>query len=78
MPYRTTEELPASVKDVLPHHAQAIYKEAFNHAWEEYSKPDKRRDPDSREEVAHKVAWSAVKEKYEKSDDGKWNSSDSH
>jgi cation transport regulator len=40
--------------------------EAFNSAWEQYADPDKRRDDASREEVAHRVAWSAVKEKYEK------------
>ncbi len=31
-----------------------------------------RRGDDSREEVAHKVAWAAVKKEYEKGDDDKW------
>lgn len=30
MPYRTTRELPDSVKDNLPSHAQDIYREAFD------------------------------------------------
>jgi cation transport regulator len=72
MPYQSTNELPESVRHVLPSHAQDIYKEAFNSAWEEYSTKDERRGNDSREEVAHKVAWSAVKHKYEKGDDDKW------
>lgn len=72
MPYRTTEDLPDSVKNSLPAHAQDIYKEAFNHAWDEYEDPAERRDNASREEVAHRVAWSAVKEKYEKTSDGQW------
>ena len=60
---------PDSVKNHLPKHAQEIYKEAYNNAWDQYADPDKRRSDDSREEVAHKVAWSAVKEKYEKSNE---------
>lgn len=66
MPYRTNQELPDSVKDYLPSHAQDIYREAFDSAWEEYRDPGKRRGDESREEVAHKVAWAAVKKKYEK------------
>jgi len=72
MPYNKTSELPDSVKNALPSHAQDIYKEAFNNAYDEYEDPDERRDDASREEVAHRVAWSAVKNKYEKGDDGKW------
>jgi cation transport regulator len=66
MPYRTNQELPDSVKDNLPSHAQDIYREAFDSAWDEYRDPDKRRGNESREEVAHKVAWAAVRQKYEK------------
>jgi cation transport regulator len=72
MPYQSTGELPDSVKNVLPQHAQEIYKEAFNSAWDEYKDPSERRDDASQEEVAHRVAWSAVKQKYEKDDDDKW------
>lgn len=72
MPYQTVSELPDSVRDHLPKHAQEIYKEAFNHAWDEYADDDKRRGDESREEVAHKVAWSAVKQDYAKGDDGDW------
>ncbi|MGH2537722.1 MAG: ChaB family protein [Candidatus Promineifilaceae bacterium] len=71
MPYVSLSDLPASVRDNLPKHAQEIYKEAYNSAWEQYDKPEERRGDASREEVAHKVAWSAVKENYEKSN-GRW------
>ena len=71
MPYSRKSELPDSVKDNLPAHAQDIYKEAYNSAWDEYKDPDDRRGDDSREEVAHKVAWAAVKKMYEKKN-GKW------
>jgi len=69
MPYHSLAELPDSVKDHLPKHAQEIYQEAYNSAWEQYADPDKRRGDASREEVSHKVAWSAVKKKYKKKDD---------
>ncbi|MGH7218099.1 MAG: putative cation transport regulator ChaB [Candidatus Microsaccharimonas sp.] len=72
MPYKSTSELPESVQNVLPAHAQDIYKEAFNSAYDEYKDPDERRDDASREEVAHRVAWSAVKNTYEKGADEKW------
>jgi cation transport regulator len=69
MPYSSLAELPDSVTNNLPKHAQDIYKEAYNSAWEQYADPDKRRGDASREEVSHKVAWAAVKEKYEKKGD---------
>ena len=71
MPYQIIEELPSSVRNNLPTHAQEIYKEAFNHAWEEYKNPEDRRDGASREEIAHRVAWSAVKKEFEKVN-GQW------
>jgi len=71
MPYRSNEDLPDGVKNNLPQHAQTIYREAFNHAWDEYEDPSKRRKGGSQEETAHRVAWAAVKEAYEKLGD-KW------
>jgi cation transport regulator len=72
MPYDKLSDLPDRVRDNLPKHAQEIYQAAYNSAWEQYKDPDERRGDASREETAHKVAWAAVKEKYEKDDDGKW------
>jgi len=73
MPYDKNEELPESVRDNLPKHAQEIYREAFNSAWETYDRPEERRGDASREETAHKVAWAAVKNSYEKNEKtGKW------
>lgn len=76
MPYDKISELPDSVRDNLPQHAQEIYMKAFNSAWDQYDKPEERRGDASREETTHKVAWSAVKNDYEKSDDGKWRRKD--
>ncbi len=73
MPYETIDELPESVKENLPKHAREIYLAAFNNAWDQYSDPEDRRGDASREETAHKVAWAAVKNEYEKDTKmGKW------
>jgi cation transport regulator len=58
MPYTYNYDLPERVTKHLPEHAQSIYREAFNHAWEQYK--DKGED---RESTAHRVAWSAVEKK---------------
>jgi len=72
MAYNKNIDLPESVKDNLPEHAQDIYREAYNAAWEEYEDKKDRRQDRSQEETAHAVAWSAVKDVYEKDKDGKW------
>jgi cation transport regulator len=72
MPYASRDDLPETVREHLPGHAQDIYKESFNSAWDQYRDADDRRGDDSRETVAHKVAWAAVKNEYEKDEDGTW------
>ncbi|WP_203142803.1 ChaB family protein [Marinobacter mangrovi] len=69
MPYHRKDDLPESVRKHLPPHALDIYLKAFNSAWDEYSDPDSRRGDESREAVAHKVAWAAVKQQYLKEGD---------
>lgn len=77
MPYERRSDLPEQVRENLPEHAQDIYKEAYNSAWDEYKDPEDRRDDASREEVAHRVAWAAVKKKYEKDErSGQWRAKD--
>lgn len=61
MPYNSVQDLPEQVRGSLPEHAQEIYVAAFNNSLEEYKD----------EKTAHKVAWSAVKDKYEKAN-GSW------
>jgi cation transport regulator len=77
MPYDSVSDLPDSVKDNLPRHAQEIYRAAFNSAWDEYDRPEERRGGADREETAHKVAWAAVKKEYEKDPKtGEWKRKD--
>jgi cation transport regulator len=65
LPYQSIEDLPPSIQAHLPPHAQEIYLGAFNGAWTQYA----ARGPEQRESTAHRVAWAAVKHKYQKSGD---------
>lgn len=42
MPYSSNSDLPENVSNVLPNHAQDIFREAFNSAYEEYKDPEDR------------------------------------
>jgi len=57
MPYASNDHLPPSVRHVLPPHAQDIYRAAFNNAYDRYGGGEGR---------AHRIAWAAVKRRYEK------------
>lgn len=63
MPYSVNEDLPPSVRNHLPDHAQAIYREAFNHAYAAHA------GEADQEQRAHRIAWAAVKRSYVKADD---------
>lgn len=63
MPYASVSELPATIRDALPAHGQTIFLSAFNSAYKEY---------DGDEAKVNATAWSAVKQKYQKNDEGKW------
>ena len=67
MPYDNLSDLPDSVRNNLPRHAQEIYRAAYNSAEDQYGEEDR----------AHRVAWSAVENKYEKNDKGNWVSKES-
>ena len=60
MPYLSNDDLPSTVRGHLPEHGQDIYRKVFNHAWQQYAE-----DP-RQEEIAHCVAWAAVKRAYVK------------
>ena len=60
MPYTSNETFPSSVRNDLPPHAQRVYRDAFYHAYR-YGHAD--------EATADRIAWAAVKRRYEKADD---------
>jgi len=60
MPIYRNSELPPSVRNHLPLHAQDIYRSAFNRAFADHE------DDPRREEASHRIAWTAVKRCYVK------------
>jgi cation transport regulator len=66
MPYRTVQDLPINLREILPVHAQEIFIKSFNNAWQDYQDVAKRSDDISQEEIAFRIAWNAVKRKYAK------------
>jgi len=73
MPYNQVSDLPASVRNHLPEHAQEIFIKAFNNARQEYKDSDRRMGGASQEETAYRVAWAAVKKTYMKDEiTGQW------
>jgi cation transport regulator len=63
MSYSSNETLPDAVRLHLPQHAQDIYREAFNAAWNRHW-PDESR--------AHRIAWAAAKRQYRKDSFRQW------
>lgn len=62
MPYSSNQQLPQAVREHLPGHAQDIFRQAFNSAFEQYA----GRAGAQREQLAFRVAWAAVKRSYRK------------
>jgi cation transport regulator ChaB len=65
MPYASPEELPSSIRDNLPVHAQHIFISAFNSEYERGAS----------EQTCNQVAWTAVKQSYQKGTGG-WTAKD--
>lgn len=62
MPYKKLSDLPDTVKDNLPKHAQDIFQAAFNSASKAYKD----------ESRWFATAWAAVENVYEKNDNDNW------
>jgi cation transport regulator len=63
LPYAGSDDLPERLRRTLPPHAQDIFRAAFNNAFASYANSARR------EEIAHRVAWAAVKRRYVKRGD---------
>jgi cation transport regulator len=60
MPWASIEDLPETLRDRLPVHAQEIFLAAFNAAWRQHAGEAEV------EAIAHRIAWAAVKRRYRK------------
>ena len=71
--YADLTHLPKDVQEVLPLHAQIIYVDAFNAAWEDWEDIDTAMLWFDRETIACQEAWTAVKKVYRKDErTGQW------
>ena len=66
MPYASLADLPDSVKGALPKHGQEIFRAAYNSAYDGTCA-----DREDLEACSNAIAWTAVGQKYKKTDD-KW------
>jgi cation transport regulator len=64
MPYKDIRELPPALKKNLPKDAMQVYLTTYNHAWNRSMQAPRVGTPV--EAIAHREAWSAVREKYRK------------
>jgi cation transport regulator len=62
MPVQNFDDLPLSLRCHRPVHTQEIFRAASNNAWASYVASP----PHEREEICHRIAWSAVKKRYRK------------
>ena len=60
MPWASIDDLPDTLRERLPVHAQEIFLAAFNAAWRQQAC-----DP-AVDATAHRIAWAAVKRRYRK------------
>ena len=73
MPFKTLTDLPGAITDNLPEHGQKIYMAAYNHAWKGFKGAVDSRGEAIRASTAHQIAWTAVKNIYQKNiKTGKW------
>ena len=61
-PFPTNADLPGTIQRRLPERAQDIFREAFNHSFDEHGD----------QEHSVRMAWGAVKRRYEEMPDGNW------
>lgn len=66
MLYNRIEELPTALRKNLPQDAMEVYLTAYNHAWVQSTYAKDHRSGLSVEEIAHRKAWGAVRDKYRK------------
>ncbi|MFW6135431.1 MAG: ChaB family protein [Chloroflexota bacterium] len=69
--YESIQDLPDTVRDVLPPEAQEAYLEGFNASWESYD--EEKTSEMTQEAVANRDAWAAVKREFTQDpESGKW------
>jgi len=75
MPYENTSDLPQAIRNYLPVQAQLLFCAAFNHALSKFETPKTEMKFGTQEELAHRIAWAAVKKRYIRKG-GRWQKKD--
>jgi len=70
MPYNDIDELPTALRKNLPKDAMELYLAAYNQAWIRSGGVTNQRIGATAEEIAHREAWGAVRDKYRKQGQG--------
>ena len=69
MPYASIDELPPSLKSNLPKDAKEVYLTVYNNTWGQHANATDRRIGATPEDIAHRTAWGAVRDKFRKQGD---------
>ena len=70
-PYEGIEDLPDTIRDVLPVEAQHVYLETYQTSWGTYQ--EGQGGEMGQEAVAHRDGWNAVKRDFVKNENtGRW------
>jgi cation transport regulator len=71
MKYETKEDLPKTIREVLPEEAQEVYLKAYGASWDSYSSPV--HSTLDRDAIAHRDAWDALMRQFEQDSlTGEW------
>jgi cation transport regulator len=71
MKYQTEEDLPKTIREVLPEEAQEVYIKAYDASWDAYSATVQQTL--NRDAIVHRDAWDALLREFEQdSDTGQW------
>ncbi len=68
---KTIDKVPEHLESKLPKHAQQIYVETFNYAYEE-QKQQGQQDTEELQKAAHEAAWDEVNKRFDEDSKGKW------
>lgn len=72
MIYTTVTDLPQTIRNELPEHAQEIYRAAYNLTVEEHRASGQNPDEGELHETADQAAWMRVQMEYDRDDSGEW------
>jgi cation transport regulator ChaB len=74
MLYGHHTDLPEALQRTMPIEAQELYRTVYNAAWKQYEHTFQEVEALSADELAHRIAWGRVKQRFSKDCQGQWHS----